>query len=125
MADSESLFLPCSDRRGSAYYEFQYCKTEGSVRKILKSHSFWLEDSLVVSIEGEERFVRLYGHYLETPGLSRKHAVDWYGVNYYSKEETAAILSRIRDDRPEDCETLLLWLEKALTEYNGFFFLGV
>lgn len=120
------LFLPCPDRSGSAYYEFQYCKTEGPIRKILKSYSCWLEDSLVVSIEDDDRFVESYGRYLEAPrALFGKHAVDWYGINYYTREQTAAILSRLRDDRPEDGETLILWLEKAAAEFNGFFFLGI
>lgn len=120
------LFLPCGAREGSAYYEFQFCRASGSIAKLRKSIQPWQDDSLVVSIDKEDRFAELYGRYLEHPkSPGRRNALDWYGVNYYSAEQTEKILAQLREDRPEAYETLALWLEKAAEEYNGFFFLGI
>ena len=49
----------------------------------------------------------------------------YYGINYYTKERTAQMLGQIRADRPEEWEVLLPWLEKAVSKYNGFYFLGI
>ena len=35
------------------------------------------------------------------------------------------MLGQIRADRPEEWEVLLPWLEKAVSKYNGFYFLGI
>lgn len=41
------MFIPCSEKQGSAYFEFQYCKKEWNVKKLLKrGYSFWKKDSL-------------------------------------------------------------------------------
>ena len=120
------LFLPCRARSGSAYYEFQFCRTEGRAAKLMRSVRPRQDDSLVVSVEDDDRFFKLYGRYLEdpqSPGL--RNAFDPFGINYYSREKTERILARLREDRPEAYETLALWLEKAASDCNGFFFLGI
>jgi hypothetical protein len=48
-----------------------------------------------------------------------------YGVNYYTKAQTASILERIQKDKPKDSEILIPWLAKAVNEYNGFYLMGV
>ena len=30
------MFIPCSEKQGSAYFEFQYCKKEWNIKKLLK-----------------------------------------------------------------------------------------
>lgn len=55
--------------------------------------------------------------------VSRK--IGQNGVNYYTKEQAVDILQRIKKDKPKDYEILAEWLEKAVSEYNGFYFLGV
>lgn len=120
------LFLPCRARSGSAYYEFQFCRASGSAAALRKGIQPWQDDSLVVSIEDDDRFLALYGRYLnnpQSPGL--RNAFDPYGINYYPRKKTEEILAQLREDRPEAYETLALWLEKASGEYNGFFFLGI
>lgn len=49
----------------------------------------------------------------------------YVGVNYYTKEQTYTIMEQIKNDKPQEFEALVAWLEKAVSEYNGFFFLGV
>ena len=121
------MFIPCSEKHGSAYFEFQYCKKEWNVKKILKKgYSFWENDSLLVHIDSDKDFFENYGDYLNTPNFPEaKQALDPYGVNYYTKEQTFVIMERIKNDKPKEFEALIVWLEKAATEYNGFFFLGI
>ena len=121
------LFLPCRARRGTAYFEFQYCKTEGSLKKILDHpQQHWMSDSLIVYLDDQERLLDAYLPYLEHPeSPDGSRTFCYYGINYYTKERTAQMLEQIRADRPEEWEVLLPWLEKAATKYNGFYFLGI
>ena len=121
------MFIPCSEKQGSAYFEFQYCKKEWDIKKILaKRHSFWEKDSLLVHIDGDKDFFDNYGDYLNAPNSPEgTQEFDLCGVNYYTKEQTYVIMEKIRNDKPQGFEALVAWLEKAATEYNGFFFLGI
>lgn len=118
------LFLLCAERKGTAYFEFQYCKKDWSVRKLLRrGYKFWESDSLLVYIDDEEKFFSDYQKYLKPP--DGKSEVDPFGINYYSKKHANNILKRIQEEKPTDWEILAKWLEKAASEYNGFFFLGI
>lgn len=122
----DRMFLPCRARRGTAYFEFQYCKTKGSVKAILNSHQFWLPDSLIVYIDDQERLMEAYLPFLEHPeSPDGSSTFCYYGINYYPKERTAQMLEQIKADKPVDCDILIPWLEKASTKYNGFYFLGI
>ena len=118
------MFIPCSEKRGSAYFEFQYCKKEWNIKKLLKKgYSFWEKDSLLVHVDYYRDLFENYGDYLET--LDGTQKLDPYGVNYYTKEQTFVIIEQIKNDKPQEFDVLVTWLEKAVTEYNGFFFLGI
>ena len=118
------MFTPCLEKQGSAYFEFQYCKKDWNTKKLLKKgYSFWEKDSLLVHVDYDRDFFDNYGGYLETPNGTQK--LDPYGVNYYTKEQAGVIMEQIKNDRPQEFEALLTWLEKAVTKYNGFFFLGI
>ena len=121
------MFIPCSEKQGSAYFEFQYCKKEWNVKKLLKrGYSFWEKDSLLIHVDDDMRFFENYGKYLEKPNFpDGTQKLDPYGVNYYTKEQTFAIIEQIKNDKPQEFDVLVTWLEKAVTEYNGFFFLGI
>ncbi len=121
------LFQPCLSRRGTAYFEFQYCKTEGSVKRILNfPQEHWLPDSLIMHLEKQERLMEAYLPYLEHPeSPDGSSTFCYYGINYYTKERTAQMLEQIKADKPVDCDILIPWLEKAATIYNGFYFLGI
>ena len=126
-ARPNALFLPCRVRWGTAWFEFQYCKTKGPLKKLLDHpQQHWMSDSLIVYLDDQERLLDAYLPYLEHPespdGSSR---FCYYGINYYTKERTAQMLGQIRADRPEEWEVLLPWLEKAASKYNGFYFLGI
>ena len=121
------MFIPYSEKQGAAYFEFQYCKKEWNIKKLLKKgYSFWKKDSLLVHVDYDRDFFENFGGYLETPNSpDGTQKLDPYGVNYYTKEQALVIMERIKNDKPQEFEALLAWLEKAVTEYKGFFFLGI
>ena len=121
------MFISCSEKQGTAYFEFQYCKKEWNVKKLLKrGYSFWEKDSLLIHVDDDMRFFENYGKYLEKPNSpDGTQQLDPFGVNYYTKEQTLIIIEQIENDKPPYYETLATWLKKAITDYNGFFFLGI
>ena len=89
--------------------------------------TYWAEDSLLVHMDGEHE---LFQHYIK-PYMSAPHAPNgsrmyfYAGVNYYTREETAEMLERIKADCPDGCEVLIPWLERAAGEFYGFYILGI
>lgn len=120
------MFISYIEKKGTGYFEFQYCKKDCSIQKILKKgYDFWTEDSLFVSISNEEKLLDNYYKYLrETNTPDGTNKFNPYGVNYYTKEQTLSIINEIKKDKPENYERLVLWLENAV-KLNGFFVLGI
>ena len=121
------MFVSCSEKQGSAYFEFAYCKKEWDVKKLLKKgYTHWESDSLLVHIDNDVEFFENYHAYLQTPDSPNgAQQLDPYGVNYFTKAQTLTIIEQIEKDKPPYYETLGTWLIKAVNEYNGFFFLGI
>ena len=122
------MFVPYSNKKGSAYYEFQYCKKEWPLKKLLgpRGYGHWEKDSVFVHIDNDEDFFENYLSYLEpTNAPNGTTEFCFYGVNYYTKEQTLSILERVKRDKPLDFEIIVGWLERATAEYNGFYFLGI
>lgn len=129
--NDENMFLDSQTRKrlgGSGYFEFQFCKKHGSVRKLAqgKPYQAWLEDSLYVYMDYDTILFREYGQYLNEPTTPNgEHAFDYWGINYYTKKQTETILAQIRQDAPFESERLIPWLEQAKDRYNGFYLLGI
>lgn len=121
------MLITMDKKAGSAYFEFQYCKKNWTIKKLVnKGYAFWQPDSLLVHIEDDMEFFEHYLKYLEpTNAPNGTQEFCFYGVNYYTKEQTQSILDRIKQDKPKECEILIAWLEKAVSDYNGFYFLGI
>lgn len=127
--EENGIFLPISQKKSgtSAYYEFQYCKKALPTDVLVKEgYGYWQEDSLLVHIDDDARLFENYLSYL-SPTHAPNGTSDfcYFGVNYYTKEETAKILKRLEKDKPPYSEPLIKWLAGAAEEYNGFFFLGI
>lgn len=127
--EENGIFLPMSKKKKgtSAYYEFQYCKNDLPLEVLMKKgYTHWQEDSLLVHIDDD---TRLFEHYLRY--LSPTHAPNgtnefcYFGVNYYTKDETSKILEKIKKEKPMYSDVLTKWLTAAVEEHNGFFFLGI
>ena len=127
--EENGIFLPISQKKSgtSAYYEFQYCKKALPTDVLVKEgYGYWQDDSLLVHIDDDARLFENYLSYL-SPTHAPNGTSDfcYFGVNYYTKEETAKILKRLEKDKPPYSEPLIKWLAGAAEEYNGFFFLGI
>lgn len=121
------MFIACTEKKGSAYFEFQYCKKDLPLKKLVKpgGYGFWEKDSILVHID-DDTFFENYLKYLEpTNAPNGTTEFCYYGINYYTKEQTLSIVKRIKEDKPKEFEIVVAWLEKAITDYNGFYFLGI
>ena len=131
MKKTNPLFIPCAEKRkgSSAYYELQYCKLDLTVEQAVKSSawSHWAEDSLLVHMDGEKELFHNYiKPYMSAPHAPNGSRVYFYaGVNFYTREETAEILERIKADRPVGSEILIPWMESAAYEFYGFYIMGL
>ncbi len=127
--EEKGIFLPISQKKSgtSAYYEFQYCKKDLPTDVLVKEgYGHWQEDSLLVYTDDDARLFEHYLSYLSpTRAPNGTSEFCYFGVNYYTKEETAKILQRMEKEKPPYSEPLAKWLTKAVEEYNGFFFLGI
>ena len=81
---------------------------------------------MLIHVDSDKDFFENYGDYFKAPkSPDGTQQLDPYGVNYYTKEQTLTIIEQIENDKPPYYETLVAWLKKAITDYNGFFFLGI
>lgn len=122
------MFIPYSEKKGSAYFEFKYCKREWPLKKMLKPSGYECgeKDSILVHINNDEQFFESYLKYLEsTNAPNGTTEFCFYGVNYYTKEHTLVIIEQITKDKPREYEVLAEWLKKAAALYNGFYLLGI
>lgn len=115
---------------GSYFIEIQYCKLElcSKTKEIIAVDAIahWKNDSLYIYGDDDNEFMSDYGD-IFTGGIynnKKSGIVDLCGVNYYSPNQTALIMERIKKAKPSDYQALLRWLEKAV-RYNGFYVLGL
>ena len=123
----DKLFVPSEELSGSGYFEFQFYKKDLPAKKAAKDyHRHWLADSLYVHIDHQSVFLRNYLPYLQkTTAPDGSCEFCYFAPNYYTKEQAAKMVEQIRADRPLEWEVLLPWLERAASEYYGFFVMGV
>ena len=114
----------------SAYYEFQFCKhflpPEILVTPEYYGKIHFHPDSLLVHMDDDEIFFSNYLKYL-SPALAPDGTTQFSdcGVNYYTKEQAEGMRSLILSEKPLEYGILAAWLEKAASEYNGFYILGI
>ena len=125
-AKSNKFFITIKEKKGTGYFEFQYCKKELSIKNLINNNEHWKEDSLFVDANSDLNFFENYGfclYYINPQNQTNQFCE--YGVNYYTKEQTKIILDKIEEVKPKDYEIIVAWLEKAINEYNGFYFMGI
>ena len=113
---------------GSLFIEIQYCtlpeSTDIKVITSVESIKNWQNNSLYVN--DENKFYSEYSAILNKGYYNnlKQGIVDIYGINYYTKTETENIKKKLKENKPEDSEALLNWLESE-DSYNGFYILGI
>ncbi len=116
-------------KRGtSAYYELQFCKSTAPADELAKGKniSHWQEDSLYFHMDDDGCFFKDYGEYFSSPlSPDGSGTLCYFGINYYTCEKTQEMLCKIVEERPDEYEILLPWLQQAVEQYNGFYLLGI
>ena len=127
------FFRSQAERRafgGSDFIEIQYCRLpEGtSIREIVSVDAIkhWKEDSLYIFGDDMDLFYQSYGDII-TGGVYHNRdrgPMDLFGINFYSREQTDAIIERLAEEKPPEYQILCRWLQ-AGKPYGGFYILGV
>lgn len=123
------LFITEAERKGSCYYEFQFCKCKNPVKngKVTDSYSFWAEDSLLIYADDfEQHFLLKYKNIFNCARFPNGDTgfYNW-GVNYYSLDKTIKIRRELEEIFGDAYADLLQWLDIAIKHYNGFYILGL
>ena len=113
---------------GSCFVEFQYCTLSGdkTLNTIVNEVNHWNNSSLYLHGDDMNEFLNSYKE-IFTNGCYNNGEygiVDMYGINYYSPQETANIIEKLKKNKPKDYEFLIQWLEKS-EKFNGFYILGI
>lgn len=121
------------DRRafgGSYFIELGYCKLPRSagIERIVSVEAVprWEDNSLYVYGDDMDEFFAQYGGIFDGAIYNNMESgpPDLFGINYYPRERTRAIMEDIEREKPRDFQTLLDWL-KGVDKYTGFYVLGV
>lgn len=118
-------------------FELKYCKDESTDKERRKKNFFyWGSDSLFCSSNEETSFYERYFAPIQEQYKDKvwsnsrqmklyKERFESQKVFYYTREQTTSIIESIKKDQPENSQVVIGWLEKATTEYNGFYLIGV
>lgn len=115
---------------GTAFVEFQFCKLKENtrIRKIVSVNSIqnWKDDSLYLFVDDIDNFLEEYYDIFDSGVYNNMKSgnIDIFGINYYSKDSIHKLLETIKNKKPIDYETIIIWLEEAMN-YNGFYILGI
>lgn len=122
------MFIKGTEKQRTSYIAFQFNDKNKPINKLFdfKKKDFWKEDSILLPINNMNIFFDNYGEFLEptnSPDGSGRFC--YYGINFYTKQQTEDMLIKIKNKKPKDYEMLCPWLEQAYKEHNGFFILGI
>ena len=124
-------FSTQSERRefgGGDFIELQYCRLKKctSIKEIVSVVENWEDDSLYICGDDWNDFSDEYGEIIKGGTYNNLETgyLDPYGINYFSPQQTEAIIKQIEEAKPTDYQALLNWLKEG-REYNGFYVLGV
>lgn len=123
------MFIATEERKGTCYLEFQYCKIDNPIKsnKVdVDNIENWKKDSLLIHDEDFNVFYKSYGKIFECALFPNGEKVFFpYGINYYDKATTEKILIELKKIISDKYYNLILWLEEAVNNYNGFYILGI
>ena len=124
--ENTKLFINSDERKaagGTGFHEIQYCTKYLPVKKLVhwRNITNWADDSLYIEATVDDEI--FYRYYDKIFGQFGK--LDYFGINYFTKEQAEKILFDLQDKDFPDIKTLTDWLEICVKSYNGFYFLGV
>ncbi len=121
------MFITESERNGSCYFEFQFCKADRPLKDNcvdINAIDYWKNDSLLISDKNFDSFYGLYKDVFDCALLPNgKKGFDYFGVNYYNNETAEKMLQEL--EHINEYKPLILWLKVVMKKYNGFYILGI
>lgn len=117
----EKMLLTYQERKGDAYFEFQYR------RKDYEPNEEVQKNSLFLYWDDEEAFWEIYEPYFNAMNVltGKEEPFDFYSENAASKKQAKVLREELLKHHPEEYEIFAEWLEKAYTELNGFYISGM
>lgn len=117
----EKMFLTYPERKGDEYFEIQYR------RKDYEPNQEAQKNSLFLYWDDEQLFTEIYEPYFNAMNLlsGNKNPFDFFSEAEISKEQAQILREKLLKHKPQEYEIFAEWLEKAYTEYNGFYILGI
>ena len=87
---------------------------------VLKAH-----DSLYINEDRFNDFIKKYPYFDKTTYKNKVSTFDYYGSNYYNKDQTKYILDTLIKDNCNEYLPIIAFLTKAYQEYKGFYIHGL
>ncbi len=117
----EKMLLTYKEHKGDEYFEFQYRHKDYEPNEEVQKNSLFLY------WDDEEAFFEIYEPYFNAMNVltGKEEPFDFFSENAISKEQSHVLREKLLKHRPEGYEVFAEWLEKAYTEYNGFYILGI
>lgn len=97
-------------------FEFSYY----AINKWIPNHT----DSLYISEDRFNDFIDKYPYFDKTTRKNKISSFNYYGPNYYNKEQTKDILDNLLKNNCIKDLPIIKFLTKAYQEYNGFYIYG-
>lgn len=126
---SRTMFKKYNKEEKGACLELAYCKSsnKSDIKEIVSISNipFSQPDSLYVAFPFIKDFIEQYDD-IFTGGTYhnlKSGPVDVCGLNYYNPDLTNQIINKIKEQKPQEFEVVLNWLEET-KQYNGFYILG-
>lgn len=131
----EDYFTSWEDRKKGPTFEFSYHKFDKTFPKLKNILSIFTqkykvihhENSLHIYQEYFDDFINKFPYFDEINlEKDRKGTFNYFGMNnYYDKNQTKEILSKMKKQIPDHNKKIIIFLEKAVEEYDGFYIHGI
>ena len=123
-------FVSNNERKGSNYFEFQFCKIKDPIKKTIfgkyriKGYKMRGDDSIYLDSESFDYMIEKYDNYIRLDNNSHERFA-YYGENYYDKDCALELLQSIKSINDSELSVLISFLEEDIEKYNGFYLLGI
>lgn len=131
----EDYFTSWKEKTNNPTFEFSYYTFDSSFPKFKNILSIFTknykiihhEDSLHIYQGYFDDFINKYPYFDEISlKKNKKGTFSYFGMNnYYDKNKTKEILSKLKKQIPDHDKKIIIFLEKAIEKHDGFYIHGI